>query len=360
MRHQNIWLLPLLLLIVVVGVLTTMFLLETPNTPRPEVIPEQAIVPDESVEATKEAVVTIEETLNKAGTPVDTREDEEWQIIATYYGLLPSDLAKAYAMRSEGSVSLKTFEEWYGHVKFSWTRDPHVIEPHTYRFFVNLIEERPSETSLYQVIMRVNGQKLETISADKLEYVILSTVARPNHKGQKAWVTYDEGVESVYIDVGQSDVLVASVNRNAWNPFGGGDAFQTIERIEFSESGDYLTVSYGGWEGTLLEVYEIGSNKKVHSAGSPYQFGFDPENESWFAECQGSGMSMGYIRVYDLPEWTTRYEYQKETDSAIGDCSINTGQEVLFSVIMFEPSSGTSTETYWRYIIQEDKLVPQE
>lgn len=301
----------------------------------------------------------ITEPSSDEGTPVDW-QNEEWQVIAEYYSQLPYDLTKAYATRVDSSVSLETFQDWYGRVKFAWARDPHLVAPHTYRFLVNLIEENPSETSLFQVVMGVENGKVKTISAEKLEHGTLSAVTRPGDENQKAWIAYDKGVESVYGDAGQGPFLITSINRNTWSPFGGGSAFMTIDRIEFSKSGEYLTVVITGWEGGSVGVYHFASNSQVHGVSSPLHYTFDPEGEAWFAECQGSGMDEGYVRVHDLPNWSIRYEYARVPDEAIGDCSITADSEILFSTMTYNFESGVGKERTWRYDIVNDRLSQVE
>ncbi len=321
---------------------------------RPVVAPEQPYALEGSGTDSNEI---LEEARDRnVGEPVEW-SDPTWQIVAGYYGELPFDLEKAFAMRVEQeAVSFETFESWYDQVEFSWTRDPVDLGDDTFRFLVNLVEEDPFNLTMYSVVMKVENGKVNPISSNELHNYVLSEVSRPEHDGDGAEVYYNDGVEYIYADRNGERLTLVSVDRGTSSEFGGASIFQTIESITFSDSGDYLTVTYGGWEGSLFEVYDFDRGEKVHVTDSPSNWGFAPDNESWFAECQGSGMSSGYIRVYDLPNWTLRYEYP---EAFIEDCSINIGQEILFSTMSFG-SNGENTEAKWRYDILKNTLLPTE
>ena len=316
-----------------------------------DVVPEQVTVSDNGREVSVEGTADVTtEVIENEGEPVDWA-DPSWQTINRYYGELSYDLEKAYAMRADQSVSFKTFQSWYDHVKFAWTRDPVDLGNNTYRFFVNLVEEDPFDFSFYQVVTKVVGDKLQTILAREVEQVVLGTIERPGHKGDGAQIYYDDGVEYVYRDDNGKRTTVTKINRNRSSEFGGGNLFMETQKIAFSESGDYLMISYSGWENGSLEVYNFEDNKKVHEVGSPYTYAFG-NDESWFAECQGSGMSSGYVRVYDAPSWNLRYEHPE--GGAFGDCSINVeNHSIDFSTVIYN-AQGTGEETRWRYDVASD------
>lgn len=194
-----------------------------------------------------------------------------------------------------------------------------------------------------------------------MDTAILGMETRPKHENDGVQIYYDRGIEYVYRDYGGQRTQIAKVNRNYPSEFGGGDLFMEIQKATFSASGDYLLISYSGWEGGSTEVYDIDNNKKVHEIHSPSDYAFSAYvPESWLAECQGSGMAAGYVRVFNLPDWTLRYEHPAAADgTSFGDCRIGVlSDTVEFSTVVYD-KQGTGNEEKWIYDILEDKLMRQ-
>lgn len=339
---------------VTVGIgLSLLWVSSPPDSEVASVVPEQTPVVLEPLEEVAREEATDAST---TGEPFDS-SDPAWQTIGQYYGELLYDLEKAYAMRADRSVSFKTFQSWYDRVKFAWTRNPVSIGDDTYQFLVNLVEEDPFQLSLYQVVMKVVDGKVETISAREVHEGILGQASRPGYQDDGVQIYYDDGVEYVYRDHNDQRTTIKTIDRRQSSEFGGGDLFVEIQQADFSQSGDYLMVSLSGWESGSVEIYDMGRNSKVHEASTANIYAF-ASDESWFAECQGSGMASGYVRVYDVPSWSLRYEHP--AGESFDSCSIDVErQQIEFLTTAFE-TQGTMETTVWRYDIVKDEAVRVE
>jgi hypothetical protein len=162
-----------------------------------------ACVPEKNEQANNEVLATG----SKTSTRKEVIEEEEKksaddQFIKTiksfYNSIEDQKLDEAYALYKTKKVSFDEFSRWYSNVESIEPRAFAEIEPHTYRFFVDLVEKN-GETTTFRVNMNVSNGLIETLSSEELqEYIDSLDVQADSEAQDEQEYFFDESTGQMY------------------------------------------------------------------------------------------------------------------------------------------------------------------
>lgn len=238
----------------------------------------------------------------------DSGEESDITTIRHYYYYLSNgQLQNAYNMYLAPQLDLAKYTDQYKNVFKSEPRDFVKKTDHEYEFYIDY-QENNTDPTVYNVIMKINGDKIETILSEEITSPIVksgpytSFVKRVNNKNYM--VLSEDGQETI-IDEGET------FNENDSN-IGVSKYFSSPE---FSSSNKYLFYETSGWEFTEGNVYDIQNNKvMIHTGEFVGDHGFT-ENEKYFFNCSSPGFSSGQGVVWSLADGKTVFDIAKDSSN---------------------------------------------
>ncbi|MBT4056301.1 hypothetical protein HOE67_04285 [Candidatus Peregrinibacteria bacterium] len=247
----------------------------------------------------------------------------DFEVISKYYSLLTaaSRLKEAYDMKYEPEVSFEEFSGWYGDTR--WTRAYGVegLGDSTYRFLVDW-GGKSGKFEKYRVEMKMHGDKLETISSELVDEMIVTAYGKLDDE-EYAYVRSDaRGVETLILVTGDGTIIVDELKRNLVD-----NVFKNISDIEFSRTGRYFTYKVNGIEGYLLRVYDKYKEEIVAEYGTPYHYGFTKYDRYFYTCNEDLSMHGGAFEIYSPTYDFSNYKNLKKLLAAtygevfIGDCT---------------------------------------
>lgn len=265
--------------------------------------------------------------------------------ISNYYlNISFKNYEEAFAMKLDADMTLEEFKALYADFPMSGVWDFVKLRDNVYSFHVVTLDfEDTSER--YAVTMEVVGDKLKTLSSEKVRESVLSElVYDDNLKAQIKW------------SFGKYLVIVTrdGVSETAYEVDTTGAPATNVLDLSFSESGRYLTFTLRGWEFALTNVYDtVGKklNDTMLIGGSLY--GFTPD-EKYFYFCSESGMISGMAVVLNLPDMSERRMLSKD-DSYLGTCGPYDGVNNYFR--FGTGNMDTNSIEFHTYDIDADELI---
>jgi hypothetical protein len=208
-----------------------------------------------------------------------------------YYAIVAGNLAEAKSMREDPEDD---FDELNGGALVASPRQFEKMGEDRYRFMLDFQDHNSdSEVYIYRVTIDLIGNKLKLISSEEMTSdMVMSgdiTVFSKIENDKSYFVVSRNGKEEI-ID-------------GRRGPTGEADMDLFAGDISISSDGRYATVGEAGWEGYLVNVYDLQAKKNLCSFESPISYGFAGNN--YFYACAVAGMNVwdsGEILELSKPE----------------------------------------------------------
>lgn len=217
-----------------------------------------------------------------------------------YYYLSNGQLQKAYDMYFEPQLDLAKYTDQYRNTIKAEPRDFAKKTDHEYEFYIDY-QENNTDPTVYHVIMKASGDKIETILSEEITSPIVKSgpyTAFAKRVNNKNYMVLTENGQETIVDQGET------FNENDSNL----GVTKYFSSPEFSSNNKYLFYETSGWEFTEGNVYDIQNKKLILHTGEfvgDYSF---TENEKYFFNCSSPGFSSGQGVVWALPQSEKVYD----------------------------------------------------
>lgn len=266
------------------------------------------------------------------------------KIIAYYDAISFHNFDAAYAMKLDADVTLEEFKALYADFPMAGVWDFVKVSDNVYSFNVVTVDFEDA-AERYAVTMEVVGDKLKTLSSEKVSESVLSELV------------YDDSLKAqIKWSFGKYLVIVTrdGVSETAYEVDTTGAPATNILDLSFSESGRYLTFTLRGWEFALTNVYDtVGKklNDTMLLGGTLYGFTSD---EQHFYFCNESGMISGMAVVLNLPDMSVR-RMLSEDNTNVGVCGPYNGEQNYFRFGII--NTAENMYELYTYYINTDELI---
>lgn len=233
-------------------------------------------------------------------------EDSNITKIRKFYWLISSgDLKNAYGMYANKSgVPFEKFNGWYKNVFFAKPVDFKKTGDKQYEFIVRY-QEQNSESTKYRVVMKIEDEKVHTISSVEIltaEVSFGDMKAYAIRRDDKNYVILEKNGKEEIIDQGDAEYI--KDEKGEYENLGNVKYFYNIR---FSPKGNYLIYMMGGYEWSFSYVYDIAKKENVFNESAPSFFDFSPNEENLLV-CTSSGMdSVASGIVYSVSDFKAKF-----------------------------------------------------
>lgn len=258
---------------------------------------ETDVKTDVKIEVQKDVKVEVKPEAKPTVVP-DVAPLTDDELIESYYAkLADGDLSGAFAMKYGTKTSYKEFEGWYKDVVEAKVSDMIVThgESVSYQFTVDLKSTGDLEEK-YKVTMMVRNGLLDTLSSEKIW----------DNTTVEAYSKVEHGITALYVKKNGVEKQVAYIDKD-----------EELRDTKFSADKRFLIYAATGIEWWTIRVYDTVLLKEVDIIHTPVNYGFT-KNGKYFYQCRSADDMNGtnYFVVYDVPQFTLRYEYER-TDTML-------------------------------------------
>ena len=280
------------------------------------------------------------EEVEVALEPDEVEESDVEAFILEYYeNLEDGELEDAYAMKYDPDPSFATFEGWYKNISKAEVKAMHDLDNGNKRFSVFLTDNN-GDKSEYRTVMRLLDGKLDTVSA----YAVATeeSVLEANWGSKKAVVKDDGDKQKVYVDGN----FIDEFDYEVWER---GLKIGTVNKLSFSDDGEYLFMGHSGWEWSGTRIVHLSSGKSLKIDGNRYGFN---ASKTRFYSCLESGMISGHMNIYNAPSMDLRKSL-RPYEMVLARCG---GYDPIGDVYTYEIGLGFDNPEKKSYHFGEDQV----
>lgn len=269
-----------------------------------------------------------------------------------YYNIASGNLQEAYNMYLQKKVNFDEYKSWYENTVVANPNNFEKLEDGSYHFFVDL-EDHNSEPKKYRTIMRVENNKIKTLSSEQITSELIS------FEDMTAFTKNKQGYNYIILSKDNKEIVIEKASDDYSKNLG---EVKKYVRPKFSPKGNYLTYLSYGWEWSDGYVYDISKNEIVLKLSSMHQYGFS-EDEKYFYACGASDMVGNYMAsIYSTQDFqidTDIFKILNEGTAMNVKCELNEAENKLtatLSCFWKEKNVDCETEKIVEYNFNTDSL----